>query len=160
MISFVLYFFCMLTKPPNFHVLRQIRNAPPSHIGKTKSDKVGMLMVGAQIKAARRGRRAATISKDCAAPHGFVPTMSVRHDAAWRRTILWYRCRPPPPATTRHSLRTALFCASTIRVVCFCEICFIGFDRLLRHILIFMCYVTVDSRGFTADWSRNCGVSQ
>lgn len=32
-------------QPTNYEMLRILRKAPPSHIGKTKSDKVGLLIM-------------------------------------------------------------------------------------------------------------------
>ncbi|XP_047003163.1 casein kinase I isoform X1 [Schistocerca americana] len=55
------------TMPPNFQALRQIRNAPPSHIGKTKSDKstpVGSLQTGHEIVVSPNRDRHATANKD------------------------------------------------------------------------------------------------
>ncbi|XP_071450405.1 casein kinase I isoform X1 [Hetaerina americana] len=54
------------TMPPNFHVLRQIRNAPPSHVGKTKSDKstpVGSLQTTHEIVMSPNRDRHPTAAK-------------------------------------------------------------------------------------------------
>lgn len=36
---------CNDRQPANLHIMRQLRNAPPSNVGKTKSDKASSLTI-------------------------------------------------------------------------------------------------------------------